>query len=157
MCWKRKGVKKMTDVNEQKRLEAGKKDIRILEQYNVREAVTVAEKLGQNLIDATAHAKNHFRNLWLQQLCKRYKHRPGKPLVHLNDLADSVMPTIDPQVSPILHEPFQRFVSARDSRWIERHFRNIADLANERTSRPAKLRTWKKFSKTSNFQIDLLE
>src|SRR3989449_4210324 len=129
----------MTDANENKQREAGKTDIRILEQHNVREAVSVVEKLGQALIDATEQAKNHFRNLWLQQLCRRYRHRPGKPLVHLSDLAERVMPIIDPRVSPILRGPFQRLATGKDSRSLERHFRNIAELANGRTSKPAKL------------------
>lgn len=128
------------------------------EHYNVEDAIRIVRELGDSLIDATKHAKHHFRREWLDQLIARYRERPGKPIVHLSDLPDQVIPTLSPDVREPLRPYWEKLVSEHGSEWGALHFRCMWDIMNSRkVSRWSSLRLWIRFSELTGFRVDDLE
>ncbi|MBI2649611.1 MAG: hypothetical protein HYW93_08185, partial [Thaumarchaeota archaeon] len=72
----------LTHENIGKTSEVGKAE---LEHFDVEEAISEVRRLGKGLIEATRHAKRHFREEWLEQLIDRYRQRPGKPVLFFSD------------------------------------------------------------------------
>src|SRR2546426_12249062 len=149
----------MTDEDEHKQREAGKADSepRELEDYNVGKALRTVRLLGKGLMESTEGAKHYFRKTWLEQLIRRYEQLPGKPVVRLSDLEDSVILTLDPSVSRAVAEYCEKLVTFGHSEQTRRHFRNITPLAKSSNSKPARLRTWIKLSMLTGFPINTLE
>jgi hypothetical protein len=94
----------------------------LLENFDVEEAIKVVQDLGEGLIAATADTKHHFRREWVDQLVSRYKERPGKPVVHLSDLPDQVIPILSDEVRSFLKPYWEKLVSERGSEWRALHF-----------------------------------
>ncbi len=149
----------MTDENEYKQREAGKADSEQgeLENYDVGKALRTVRHLGNGLMESTEGAKHYFRKMWLEQLIRRYEQLPGKPVVRLSDLEDSVILTLDPSVSRAVAEYCEKLVTFGHSEETRRHFRNITDIVKAGNSKPARLRTWMKFSALTGFPINTLE
>ena len=147
----------MTHANGSKQREAGKTR-ESLEDYDVERAIRVVQELGEGLIEATKHAKHHFRREWLDQLVARYRERPGKPIVHLSDLPDQVIPTLSADVRKLLRPYWEKLVSGHGSEWGSQHFRCMWDIMRSgRASRWSSLRLWRKFSAMTGLRIDDLE
>ncbi len=144
----------MTDANIGKTSEAGKAE---LEHFDVEEAIKEVRRLGRGLIEATRHAKHHFREEWLKQVIQRYRQRPGRPVIHLDDLSDTVMPILRPTAAKVVAGHCNQLFETESSEWIDRHYGNIVRLAKGQSANPAKLRTWRKFSEITGFQINTLE
>lgn len=134
------------------------KTLASLENYDVEQAINVVLELGEGLIEATKHAKGHFRREWLDQLVARYRERPGKPIVHLSDLPDQVIPTLSPDVRELLRPHWEKLVGDRGSEWGSLHFRCMWDIMKSgKASRWSSLRLWRRFSELTAFRIDDLE
>jgi len=133
-----------------------------LENYDVEDAIEVVQELGSRLTEATKttrqHVKHHFRQEWLDQLIARYRDRPGKPIVHLSDLPDKVIPTLSPDVRDLLRPYWEKLVSERGSMWGSKHFRCMWDIMKTgKASRWSSLRLWRRFAELTGFKIDTLE
>lgn len=147
----------MTDANGSKQREAGKTR-ESLENYDVEQAIKVVLELGEGLIEATKNAKHHFRREWLDQLVARYRERPGKPIVHLSDLPDQVIPTLSADARKLLRPYWEKLVSEHGSEWGALHFRCMWDIMKSgRASRRSSLRLWRRFSEQTGLKIDDLE
>lgn len=128
-----------------------------LESYSVENAIKIVRELADGLITSTAHAKHHFRSEWVDQLVSRYGERPGKPVVHLSDLRESVMPILGMKARRFVEGPYYRLVEEHGARRAEWAFRNIGLFVLKKGNRPAKLRTWKMFAEMTGFHIDSIE
>jgi hypothetical protein len=129
-----------------------------LEDYHVEDAIEIVRGLAGGLIEATAHAKHHFRQEWLDQLIARYRERPGKPIIHLSDLPGQVIPTLSPDVQDPLRPFWEKLVSEHGSQWGAQHFRCMWDIMKTGSaSRWSSLRLWRKFSEHTLFEINALE
>jgi hypothetical protein len=132
------------------------------ENYNVEDAIRVVQELGSGLIEEAArtrqHVKHHFRQEWLDQLIARYRERPGKPIIHLSDLPDQVIPTLSPGVQALLRPYWDKLVIGHGSEWASMHFRCMWDIMKSReASRWSSLLLWRRFSELTGFNLDFLE
>jgi hypothetical protein len=128
------------------------------EDYGVEEAVKVVRGLGEGLVEATKHVKHRFRSEWVDQLVARYRARPGKPVVHLSDLPDQVIPTLSEDAKPFLQPYWDKLVAEYGSEWGAKHFRCVWDIMkSHRASRWSSLRLWRTFSKLTGLKVDGLE
>ncbi len=146
----------MPDANLRKPDEVGKTD---LEQYDVEQAIGIVRGLGEGLIEATAHSKHHFRREWLDQLVERYRRQPGKPVIHLDDLGDEVIPTLSGGAREFLRPYWEGLVKEHGSEWGAQKFRCVWDIFSARgnVSRWAKLGNWRRFSGLRGLHVDDLE
>lgn len=129
-----------------------------LETYDVEDAIKVVRELAEGVVEATAHAKHHFRSEWVDQLIARYRDRPGKPVIHLSDLPDQVIPTMSDNVRSILEPYWNKLVAERGSEWGAKRFRCIWDIMKFHTaSRWSSLRSWRAFSDLTGLNVDDLE
>lgn len=145
----------MTDANIGKTSEAGKAE---LEHFDVEEAIKEVRRLGNGLIEATRHAKHYFREEWLEQLINRYRQRPGKPVIHLDDLDDEVVPSLSPQVRDVLYPHWRRLVEEYGYMRSMNRFRVLRDIvATGRASRWSKLGTWRRLTKLTGLRVSELE
>jgi len=145
----------MQGANARKLCEAGKAE---LEQFDVSEAIAQVRRLGEGLIEATKHAKHHFRREWLEQLVQRYKERPGKPVIHLDDLDDAVIAHLATEVREILRPHWRALVSRYGYEWSFTHFRCLRDiLATGRATRWSRLSSWRELSELTGMRVNELE
>jgi len=152
----------MSDANLRKPDEAGKAS---LEQYDVDRAISIVRELGEGLIEATKHSKrpskHHFRKEWLDQLIERYRRQPGKPVIHLDDLGDEVIPSLsgDGAAREFLRPYWEGLVKERGSEWCAQKFRCVWDIFSARgdVSRWSKLGNWRKFSELTGLHVNDLE
>ena len=128
-----------------------------LENYSVEQAIARVRKLGNQLVAATEHTKHHFRSEWVEGLVNRYSYRPGKPIVHLDDLSDTVMPILDDEARGLVRESLNAWVRQQGISRARPEFGNIATYAMTLDYRPAKLRKWRRFSELTGFQVNSLE
>jgi hypothetical protein len=131
-----------------------------LEPYDVEKAIARVKHLAEGLIEATKHAKHRFREEWVEQLIARYRASPGKPIIHLDDLYDDVIPTLScEKVRPTLVPYWKKLVAEHGSEWSFLHFRCMRDIAVEarNVSRWSNLRSWRKFSALTALPISALE
>jgi hypothetical protein len=128
-----------------------------LENFETEEAIKVVRKLGEGLIAATAHVKHRFRKEWIDDLVQRFKERPGRPIVHLSDLRDSVMPVLAVGARCQVAQALERYVKEEELAGARISCRNIASYARDEGDNPAKLRTWREFAKLTGFEINSLE
>lgn len=140
--------------------EAGKSSS--LNNYNVKTTIRLLEELGPRLIESTRNTKQHtvhfFRQEWTDQLIARYLQRPGKPIIHLSDLPDQVIPTLSSDVQGLLRSYWAKLVGEHNSEWGSLHFRCMWDIMKSRkVSRWSSLRLWRSFSEDTGFNIDSLE
>ncbi len=152
----------MTDANSSKqRDEAGKAvNQPKLEPYDVEDAIAQVQHLAEGLIETTRHAKHRFREEWVKQLLARYRALPGKPIIHLDDLGDGVIPTLScERVRPILIPHWKKLVAERGHEWSFLHFRCIRDISvnARKVSRWSNLRSWRKFCALTGLQLNALE
>ncbi|HLQ06481.1 MAG TPA: hypothetical protein VK126_01860, partial [Nitrososphaerales archaeon] len=138
-------------------LRGAKGSAELLEDFDVEDAIKVVRELGEDLIRATASAKHHFRTEWVDQLVSRYRENPGKPLVHLSDLRDTVMPVLTNKARALVLGCLASHSQKMSFGGWSHPFRNIAAFAGADRSKPAKLRTWKQFAKLTGFDMNLLE
>ncbi|MDA4126665.1 MAG: LAGLIDADG family homing endonuclease [Thaumarchaeota archaeon] len=128
-----------------------------LENFDIEDAIKTVRRLGHELIGLTAHAKHHFRASWVDQLVTRYRERPGKPIVHLSDLRDTVMPVLAGEARNHVAKFFASFVQ-KEGLWSSGLvFRNIVRFAREKGDNPAKLRSWREFSSRTGLDLNSLE
>ena len=131
-----------------------------LEPYDIEDAIARVKHLAEGLIEATRHAKHRFREEWVKQLIARYRALPSKPIIHLDDLYDDVIPTLSREhVQPMLVPYWKKLVAERGSEWSFLHFRCMRDIAVEASnvSRWSNLRSWRKFSALTALPINALE
>ena len=134
------------------------KAVNPLENYNVKDAIRHVQRLSESLIEATKHAKHRFREEWVNQLIARYEQLPGKPLIHLNDLGQDVIPTLCRDVRPLLVPYWKELVAAHGYKWSMAKFRCARDIAaGAKVTRWGKMRSWRKFSALTGFCVDSLE
>jgi hypothetical protein len=118
------------------------------------------QHLAEGLIEANRHAKHRFREEWVRQLVARYRAFPGKPIIHLDDLGDDVIPTLScERVRPMLVPSWNKLVAERGYERSFLHFRCIRDIAVDarKVSRWSKLRNWRQFSALTGLQVNALE
>jgi hypothetical protein len=132
------------------------------ENYDVEDAIKAVLELGSRLIEETRkskqHVKHHFRQEWLDQLVARYRERPGKPIIHLSDLPDQVIPTLSPDVRDLLRPYWDKLVNEHGSEWGSKHFRCMWDIMKSgKMSRWSSLHLWRKFEELTGFGVDVLE
>ena len=133
-----------------------------LENFNVEDAIKVVQELGSHLVNEASrtnqHIKHQFRQEWLDQLIARYRERPGKPVIHLSDLPDQVIPTLSTDVRDLLRPYWQKLVDEHGSLWGSKHFRCMWDVVKSgKASRWSSLRLWRKFAEITGLEIDTLE
>jgi len=152
---------KTIDENEGKQGKRGRRSTKSkLEPYDVEDAIAKVQHLAKGLIKATKHAKHRFREEWVEQLIARYRAFPGKPIIHLDDLYDDVIPTLScERFRPMLVPYWKRLVAERGYDWCFTHFRGIRDVAVDarKVSRWSNLRSWRKFSALTALPINTLE
>src|SRR5207237_8248436 len=85
-------------------------------------------RLASHLKTATPQAKHHFRREWLEQLVQRYTERPGKPVIHLDDLGDAVIPHLSSEVREFLRPYWQAIASKYGSENMGTKFRCLRDI-----------------------------
>ncbi len=130
----------------------------LLENFDVEEAIKVVRILAKGLIEATAHAKHHLRAEWVDQLVSRYRENPGKPVIHLSDLPDQVIPNLSNDVGSFLQPYWERLTGEHGSEWASQHFRCIWDIMKTgKASRLSGLRIWRGFCQMTGFNLDDLE
>src|ERR1039457_3477560 len=145
----------MPDANQCKPEEEGKAN---LEQYDLERAIGIVRELGEGLIEATAHSKHHFRKEWLDQLVERYRRQPGKPVIHLDDLGDEVIPSLSAESGPLLLPYWKLVVCRFGYNGAMGRFRCQRDVvATGTASRWSKLRNWRKFSELTGLRVNDLE
>src|SRR2546428_8381783 len=148
----------MTHENENEQPEAGKAGARILDHYDVEEAIAEVRKLAEGLILATAHTKHRFRQGWLEQLIQRYRERPGKPIIHLDDLDDEVIPTLAPEARNLLFPHWRQLVERFGYMPSMNRFRCLRDIAvAKKTTQWSRLGTWRNLERTTGLRINQLE
>lgn len=145
----------MTHENIGKTSEAGKAE---LEHFDVEEAIKEVRRLGKGLIEATRHAKHRFREEWLEQLIDRYRQRPGKPVIHLDDLDDEVVPTLSPQVRDVLYPHWRRLVEEYGYMRSMNRFMVLRDIvATAKVTRRSRLGGWRRLARLTGFRVNELE
>jgi hypothetical protein len=145
----------MEHENDSKQSEAGKAD---LEKFDVLEAIAEVRRLGEGLMPATAHAKHHFRREWLEQLVQRYTERPGKPVIHLDDLNDAVIPHLAAEARPFLRPYWLALASKYGSDRMGMKFRCLRDIVVAgKASRWSNLASWRKLSELTGLRVNELE
>lgn len=133
-------------------------DIHDFEHYDVEDAVKVVRGLGAGLVETTKEVKHRFREEWVEQLVARYRERPGKPVVHLSDLGDQVIPIFDPEIKTFLQPSWEELVSLHGSEWASRNFRCVWDIMKGHVaSRWSALGKWREFCVLTGLKLDLLE
>jgi hypothetical protein len=125
------------------------------ENYSV-EQVEWVRKLGNQLVAATENAKHHFRSEWVEDRVKQYSSKPGKPIVHLDDLSDTVMPILDNEARGLITVPLSIWVKRQDIARAQGTFGNVASYARDTGYKPAKLRAWRGFSASTGFRVNAL-
>jgi hypothetical protein len=128
-----------------------------LEQYDVEDTIRVVRELGTRLVEASMRAKHRFSEKWVEQLVQRYRGRPGKPVVHLNDLIGSVMPVLGPVARRLLAGVQRRFTATPMSISERQRFQNISKFVSGESGNPAKLRTWRGYADLTGLDINALE
>ncbi len=145
----------LTDANIGKTSEVGKAE---LEHFDVEEAIKEVRRLGKGLIEATRHAKHHFREEWLEQLIDRYRRLPGKPVIHLDDLSDAVIPTLSPQIRDVLFPHWKRLVEEFGYMGSMNRFRCLRDIvAGARVTQWSMLGTWRRLTRLTDFRVNEME
>jgi len=148
---------KTIDENTDENGQTGK-TVNPLENYNVNDAIREVRHLADGLIEATRHAKHHFREEWVQQLITRYRRLPGKPIIHLDDLGHDVIPTLSPDVRPLLIPYWKKLVAEHGYDWSMAQFRSARDIAvGAKVTRWGRLWSWRKFSALTGFSVSSLE
>ena len=149
---------KTIDENTGETGQAGKA-VNQLENYNVKDAIREVRYLADGLIKATRHTKHHFRDEWAEQLITRYRRLPGKPIIHLDDLGHDVIPTLSPDVRPLLIPFWKKLVAEHGYNWSMAQFRCARDIAvgANKVTRWGKLWSWRKFSALTGFSVSSLE
>jgi hypothetical protein len=128
------------------------------EDYDVEDSIRVVRELADGLIKSTAHAKHHFRAEWTDQLVSRYRERPGKPVIHLSDLPDQVIPIFSSDIRAQLQPHWDRLVSDHGSEWGSMHFRGVWDImTSQNVPRWSTLGLLKKFCLLTGFDINATE
>ena len=147
----------MTHENERKQDEKGKTEH--LENYDVEQAIAVVRELGEGLIEATKHVKHHFRREWLEQLTDHYRVRPGKPIIHLDDLDDKVIPHLSSEACELLRPYWTQLVKGHGSEWGSEHFRCVWDIMSGKGTPRwwSSLRVWRKFGELTSMRVNELE
>jgi len=102
------------------------------------------QHLAKGLIEATRHAKHSFREEWAEQLVARYTAFPGKPIIHLDDLEDSVLVALDAAAIPMLRRYYEGL--DKPGRYLWGTFRNIVNFTKGRGLRASRLGKWKEFA-----------
>jgi hypothetical protein len=136
----------MTDIPDDNEDQSGKTHASRFAQYDFKEACRVLEKLGEGLTGAIKSAKNRFKPEWIEQLVQRYSLSPGKFLVHLSDLHDSVMPLLASEARGSIQPSWDRLGELKGFRWTWHNFRGIVDFLRQGSPRLTTLGTWKKFA-----------
>ncbi len=138
--------------------EAGKA-VNQLENYNVKDAIREVRHLAEGLIKATRHTKHRFRDEWAERLITRYRRLPGKPIIHLDDLGHDVIPTLSPDVRPLLIPYWKKLVAEHGYDWSMAQFRCARDIAvgANKVTRWGKMWSWRKFSALTGFSVSSLE
>jgi hypothetical protein len=150
---------KMSDVNTRKQDEAGKTSQE--QRYDVNQAIGIVQELGEGLMKATMqgkHAKHYFRKEWLEQLIERYRRQPGKPIIHLDDLGDEVIPWLSPESNALLRPCWDAVVQRFGYDLAMAQFRCQRDIvATSKVSRWSKLRNWRQFCEFTGLHVNDLE
>ncbi|MDA4119406.1 MAG: hypothetical protein OK436_02355 [Thaumarchaeota archaeon] len=137
----------------------GPKDsVELLENFDVEEAVRIVLSLAEGLIEATTQAKHRFRSDWVDQLVSRYRQNPGKPVIHLSDLPDQVIPNLSKHVNSFLQPYWETLAGERGSEWASQHFRCVWGIMKTgKASRWSSLLIWRRFCQMTGFNLDDLE
>jgi hypothetical protein len=149
----------MSDANGLQKGQAGKAN---LENYDVEAAIRIVEELGEGLIEATEHSKrpskHHFRREWVDQLVERYWRQPGKPVIHLDDLYDEVIPSLSAEAGALLLPYWKSVVRRFGFDRAMSQFRCQRDIvATGTASRWSRLANWRKFCELTGLSLRSLE
>jgi len=79
-------------------------------------------ELGKDLIRNTKNHKYHFRRSWLYDLLEYYSQRPGKPLIHLEDLPDKVCISFTEEGKKEISRKLYKIIVNRNKRELMRIF-----------------------------------
>ena len=112
-------------------------------------------ELAEGLIRETDSRENRFRPEWVELLLERYRHRPGRPTVHLSDFVGHVQLRLRPETHQLV-EPFWDRLVQKDGRWAWRHFRSVVNYLKGGPGTP-RLTQWKRFGDVTGFDLDCLE